>query len=95
MRRNMEKGNKARNVSVIKDADGNNVVLINDIIYKGKWAINWDDVEKYLKEYVGDFYKIAETNDVIYFGKDLPDEYAHSDYKYRARKPLPMKSVVG
>ena len=76
----MEKENKSRNVSVIKDADGNNVVVINDIIFKGKRSINWDDVEKYLKEYVGDFYTIAETNDVIYFGNDLPDEYAHSDY---------------
>lgn len=76
----MEKENKSRNVSVIKDADGNNVVVINDIIFKGKRSINWDDVENYLKEHVGDFYTVVETNDVIYFGSDLPDEYSHSDY---------------
>ena len=29
---------------------------------------------------MGDFYTVAETNDVIYFGSDLPDEYSHSDY---------------
>ncbi|SDB59267.1 hypothetical protein [Butyrivibrio sp. INlla16] len=65
----MEKGNQGRNVSVIKDADGNNIVMINDIIFKGKRSIDWDDVEKYLKDYVGVFYKNAETNNVVYFGK--------------------------
>ena len=43
-------------------------------------AVKWEDVEKYLKQYVGEFYTIAETNDVIYIGSDLPDEYAHSAY---------------
>ena len=55
----MEKGNQGRNVSVIKDADGNNIVMINDIIFKGKRSIDCDDVEKYLKDYVGVFYKNA------------------------------------
>ena len=27
--------NKNRNVSVIKDVDGNNIAMINDIIFKG------------------------------------------------------------
>lgn len=75
----MEKESK-RNVSVIKDADGNNIVFINDIIFKGKRTINWGEVENYLKEHVGEFYSIADTNDIVYFGSDLPDEYAHSDY---------------
>ncbi len=76
----MIKEKSKRNVSVIKDVDGNNIVMINDIIFKGKRSIDWDDVEKYLKEHIGDFYNNAETNDMIYFGKDLPDEYAHSEY---------------
>lgn len=71
-----------RNISVIHDVDGNNIALINDIIFKGKRSINWDDVENYLKQYVGEFFTIAETNDVVYFGKDLPDEYAHSEYTH-------------
>ncbi len=69
-----------RNVSVIEDVNGNKIVLINDIVFKGKRSIDWNEVEKYMKCHIGEFYKIAETNDVVYFGKDLPDEYAHSDY---------------
>ena len=78
--KSVEKRAHDRNVSVIKDADGNNIVMINDIRFKGKRCINWDEVEEYLLQYVGDFYTIASTKDVVFFGTDLPDEYAHSEY---------------
>lgn len=29
---------------------------------------------------MGDFYQIAETEDVVYIGTDLPDEYVGSNY---------------
>ena len=64
----MEKRAHDRNVSVIKDADGNNIVMINDIRFKGKRCVNWDEVEEYLLQYVGDFYTIASTKDVVFFG---------------------------
>ena len=60
----MEKESNSRNVSVIKDALGHNVVMINDIIFRGKRGIKWGDVEEYLRQYVGEFYTIAETNEV-------------------------------
>ena len=69
-----------RNIAVIQDADGNNIVVINDIIFKGKRSITWSDVEKYLRRYVGEFYSIAETGDIVYIGTDLPDEYTGSNY---------------
>ena len=72
--------NIKRNVSVIQDIDGNNIVMINDIVFKGKRSVEWSDVEKYLRQYVGDFYQIAETEDIIYIGTDLPDEYSGSNY---------------
>lgn len=78
----LEKESNSRNVSVIKDALGHNVVMINDIIFRGKRGINWIDVEEYLRQYVGEFYTIAETNEVVYIGTDLPDEYAHSEYTH-------------
>ena len=75
-----ESKNIKRNVSVIQDADGNNIVMINDIAFKGKCSVEWSDVEKYLRRYVGDIYRIAETEDIIYIGTDLPDEYSGSNY---------------
>lgn len=71
---------KSRNINVITDADSNQIVVINDIIFKGKRAVNWEEVKEYLKKYVGDIYKVAETNDEIYIGADLPDEYVGSNY---------------
>ena len=69
-----------RNISVIKDTNGHNIVVINDILFKGKQSIKWNDVEEYLRRYVGEFYTIAESKEIIYIGTDLPDEYAHSEY---------------
>ena len=69
-----------RNVSVIQDVDGNNIVIINDIRFKGKRSVDWKEVRAYLKEYVGEFYTIAATGDAIYIGSDLPREYSGSKY---------------
>ena len=77
---NEEKGKTQRNVSIIQDIDGNQIVLINDVIFKGKRSVEWKDVEKYLRQYVGEFYQIADTKDIIYIGTDLPDEYVGSNY---------------
>ena len=77
----MEK-NKTRNVSVIKDADGNSIVMINDIIFKGKRSLNWEDVEQYLKDYVGDFYSIAEDGEIVFtvmMGKSVDTTYSTQD----------------
>lgn len=59
------------NVSVIQDIDGNNIVVINDIRFKGKRSIDWKEVRAYLKEYVGDFYKVASTGDAKMVGIDI------------------------
>ena len=69
-----------RKVSVIEDLDGKKTVFIHDIIFKGKRSVDWNYVEEYLKQYVGEFYTIEDSNDVVYIGADLPDEYAHSNY---------------
>lgn len=78
---NASKKNK-RNVSVIQDIDGNNIVVINDIVFKGKRSVNWKNVREYLKKYVGDFYTIASTGDIVYIGSDLPNEYIGSKYTH-------------
>ena len=43
---------------------------INEMIQN----IDWKEVRAYLKKYVGDFYKVAFTGDMIYIGDDLPSE---------------------
>ena len=67
-----------RKVNVIEDLDGKKTVFIHDILFKGKRAVKWDEVEKYLRQYVGDICTIDDSNEVIYIGADLPDEYAHA-----------------
>lgn len=71
-----------RRVNVIEGINGKKVVVIHDIRFKGKRSINWDDVKEYLKSYVGEFYEIADTKDIVYIGNDLPNEYAGSNYTY-------------
>lgn len=70
---------KDRSVSIITEADGNKIVLINDIRFKAKRREDWKDVETYLKEYVEEFYEIAETSEKIFISTDFPDEYANSE----------------
>lgn len=72
-----------RNINVIKDINGNKIVLINDIIFWGKRNIKWNDVKDYLKIYVDEFYEIADTHDIIYIGNDFPNEYTGSKYTYK------------
>lgn len=71
-----------RNVNIVKDINGNNIVVINDIQFKGKRSVKWNDVKKYLETFVGKSYEIANTKDIVHIGKDLPDEYTGSKYTY-------------
>ena len=69
-----------RKVDVVEDLDGKKIVFVHDIRFKGRQAIEWNEVEKYLKQYVGEAHIIESTNDMVYIGVDLPEEYAHSNY---------------
>ena len=46
-----------RNVNIIVGLNGEKIVLINDIRFKGKKREDWKEVEDYLKEYVGEYEK--------------------------------------
>ena len=45
-------------VSIITDYEGRKIVLVNDVRFKSRRSVVWDEVEKYLKEYIGKFYEI-------------------------------------
>lgn len=62
-----------RNISVIKDVNGKQLVVINDICFKGRQNIDWNEAEQYLKQYVGEFVEIAESKEIIYIGNDFHD----------------------
>ena len=71
-----------RNINIINDLDGRRFVLINDIRWKGKRE-DWKFVEKYLREYIGEFYEIDETSEKIYISSDFPDEFANSENRIK------------
>lgn len=53
MNRQGREVNLERKVDVVEDLDGKKTVFIHDILFKGKRTINWGEVERYLKRYVG------------------------------------------
>lgn len=48
-----------------------------------KWII--DEVEIYLKEYVGTYYEVIETSDKVFIGPDFPGEFKGSNDTGRLR----------
>ncbi len=72
-----------RNVEVIINSKGKRTVRINDIRFRGKRSVNWDEVKEYLKAYVGHMYQTSTDEDMIYIGTDLPDEYTGSRYTHK------------
>ena len=67
-------------LEIVKDSEGNKIVLIPEILFFNKQNIEWELVEQYLEKYVGEIVEIAETREVVYIGKKFPDEYSGSLY---------------
>ncbi len=74
--KNKTEENRDRNTITV--LNGKKVVLINDIRFQSRRNIQWNEIEEYLKEYIGKCYKILETSEEIYIAVDFPDEYSHS-----------------
>lgn len=67
-------------MEMILDESDNKVVMISDIIFTNKQNIDWNEVESYLKQYIGEIVVMAESRDVIYLGRNFPDEFTRSKY---------------
>lgn len=78
-----------RNVKIITDADGKKLVLINDIRFKGKRQIDWDDVKQYLEGYVGDHYEILRKMQSLFI---LEVNFLKNTRNQRAGKAFGCKS---
>lgn len=77
---------KRKNEIVIaKDKKDNKVVVIDEIIFKGRKKLPWKEVEKYLKRYIGAVVQVSETAESVYIDKDFPDEYKGSEDTKKAR----------
>lgn len=53
----------------------------------GKKSLPWNEVEKYLKKYIGKVVTVAETSEEIHIGADFPDEYKGSEDTLKTRGP--------
>lgn len=68
-----------KSVNIITDLDGSKIAIINDVRFQSRRRIDWEQVEEYLKEYIGTYFEIAETSEKVYIGSDFPDEFSHSN----------------
>lgn len=55
----------SNDVLVVIDENGEKIVVIPQVIFKGKRTISWEDVEKYLIRYIGKIFEVSETKDLI------------------------------
>ena len=71
----------------VREVNGKQVVWLDDNILRDKPNDqNYADyVVDYLTEHVGEVYKLIESGQSVYLGKDLPKEYAWSKYSQRIR----------
>ncbi len=76
-----------RNVSIITDENGNQIVLINDKKFKGLSKDDWKEVEEYLKQYVGEYFEIAYCAEKVFIDTDFPDEYSNSESRLALKGP--------
>lgn len=60
-----------RNVDIVTDSGGKKLVLIKDIRFKGKRQVKWEEVEEYLKGYMGDCYEILDTAEKYILGMNF------------------------
>lgn len=61
---------------------------IKNIIFLNKQNIPWNDVEQYLKRYIGKEFIVQQYQDCIGIAGDFPDEYAESKYTKSLRGAL-------
>lgn len=76
------------NISILQISQEKSIVMIPDIRFRGKRKIDWNDVENYLKQYIGKSCEISDMKELIYIGKDFPGEYSGSQDTARLKGAL-------
>lgn len=62
--------------------------MVNEILFKGKRSINWNDVENYVRKYHGNKVKIISSNEEIQIDSKFADEFCWSNDSKRLRGAL-------
>ena len=65
-----------------------NISEIKEVIFYNKQNIPWNEVEQYLKRYIGQTFVVQEYQDVVIIASDFPDEYTGSRYTKKLRGAL-------
>ncbi len=82
----------SKNFEIVRNNDGtfNRVRILEDIFENTK-----DDsksikkiIKEYLEMHIGEYSTIKESNQIVYLGKDLPNEYAYSVYSKGLSTPM-------
>ena len=83
---------KIEKYSKVYNNDGTvNRIRINDNVFEGsKEKSISKTIKDYLTKHIGEVYTIIESGQKVYLGKDLPNEYAHSEYT----KKLPLNKKL-
>lgn len=100
MHRNRD--NKSAELTVT-DRSGESIMKYADvpqILFKNKQNIPWNDVEQYLKKYIGKSFPVKEYGDIIHVAGEFPDEFTESQYTKKLRGGLAkakanMAQVIG
>ena len=61
---------------------------VERVIFKNKQNIPWNDVEVYLKKFIGTGVTVKQYGDIIHIPGDFPDEYTESRYTKKLRGAL-------
>ena len=64
------------------------VTEIEKIIFLNKQNIPWNDVEQYLKRYIGQTFVVDAYQDCVSISSDFPDEFSESKYTKSLRGAL-------
>ena len=86
MRRKEEQNRSG--VCIVTDQNGDKLVVISKIIFKGKRNISWKQIEYYLSQYEQRMIEIPETGDIVCIGKEFADEFTGSIYTRNLRGGL-------
>ena len=92
----LESSKKDQRIHIIQDENNKSIVLINDIRFKSRRNIDWNEIEEYLKEYIGNTYEILETCDKIRLkGANEKAKAKKGWYRYDTRFGIPKYDENG